>query len=99
LALEAKERDQVLRYVGVVSVEESKCRVELRRYDQGHPFGRLKGSDNIVSFRTWRYDNQPLVVQGPGAGADVTAGGVFADLLRLASYLGAPSSPMEGFSF
>ncbi|GJQ14358.1 hypothetical protein GpartN1_g6149.t1 [Galdieria partita] len=99
LALQAKENNQVLRYVGVVSVEQHNCRVELRRYDQVHPFGRLKGSDNIVSFRTWRYDNQPLVVQGPGAGADVTAGGVFADLLRLASYLGAPSSPMGDFSF
>ena len=38
-----------------------------------------------------RYSKQPLIVRGPGAGAEVTAGGVFADLLRLAAYLGAPS--------
>ena len=49
----------------------------------------LGGSDNIVLFRTERYDAQPLVIQGPGAGPEVTSGGVFADLLKLASFLGA----------
>ena len=77
--------------VGVVDVENQKGSVELRQYDKNHPFGSLKGSDNIISFRTERYDEQPLIVRGPGAGADVTAGGVFGDLLRLAAYLGAPS--------
>ena len=48
----------------------------------------IEGSDNIVAFTTMRYHTQSLIVQGPGAGPDVTAGGVFADLLRLASYLG-----------
>ena len=82
---------QVLRYVGVVDVPAGRGAVELRRYPKNHPFAQLNGSDNIIAFTTKRYAKQPLVVRGPGAGADVTAGGVFADLLRLAAYLGAPS--------
>lgn len=92
MATEAAEAGELLRYVGVVDARNGKCAVELRRYMKSHPFGRLQGSDNIVSFRTARYNAQPLVVQGPGAGADVTAAGVFGDLLRLTGYLGAPSS-------
>jgi aspartokinase/homoserine dehydrogenase 1 len=88
---EASSRDQVLRYVGVVDVQNRRCAVELRAYPRSHPFGGLEGSDNIVCFRTVRYDAQPLVVRGPGAGAQVTAAGVFADLLRLAGHFGAPS--------
>ena len=66
--------------------------VELRRYKSDHPFGQLSGSDNIISFETKRYVGpSTLVVRGPGAGAEVTAGGVFGDLLRVAQYLGAPS--------
>lgn len=91
MANDAARAGELLRYVGVVDAQTGKCTVELRRYSSSHPFGRLEGSDNIVSFRTKRYDAQPLVVQGPGAGADVTAAGVFADLLRLTGYLGAPS--------
>ena len=66
-------------------------RVELRRYRKDHPFAQLSGSDNIIAFTTTRYKEQPLIVRGPGAGAQVTAGGIFSDILRLASYLGAPS--------
>lgn len=65
--------------------------VELRRYKKDHPFAQLSGSDNIIAFTTRRYNKQPLIVRGPGAGAQVTAGGIFSDILRLASYLGAPS--------
>lgn len=89
---EAAQAGELLRYVGLVDAQTGKCSVELRKYSKSHPFGRLQGSDNIVSFRTKRYDAQPLVVQGPGAGADVTAAGVFADLLRLTAHLGAPSA-------
>lgn len=78
-------------YVGVVDVENKRGSVELKRYPMSHAFAQLSGSDNIISFRTTRYDTQPLIVRGPGAGPEVTAGGVFADLLRLAAYLGAPS--------
>ncbi|KAL5206276.1 hypothetical protein ABZP36_034485 [Zizania latifolia] len=88
---EAEAAGEVLRYVGVVDVANRKGRVELQRYKREHPFAQLSGSDNIIAFTTSRYKEQPLMVRGPGAGAEVTAGGVFCDILRLASYLGAPS--------
>ena len=84
----ARSRSQVLRFVGVIDPAEG-CRVSLRSYDLDHPFARIRLTDNIVTFSTARYRENPLVVQGPGAGPAVTAGGVFADLLRLANYLGA----------
>ncbi|KAG2450947.1 hypothetical protein HYH02_004219 [Chlamydomonas schloesseri] len=77
--------------VGVVDAQNGKGSVELCRYPKSHPFAQLQGSDNIISFTTARYFKQPLIVRGPGAGADVMAAGVFSDLLRLAAYLGAPS--------
>ena len=61
--------------------------VELRRYPRTHPFAGIDLTDNIVQFTTSRYHANPLVVRGPGAGPEVTAGGVFADLLRLAAYV------------
>lgn len=82
---------KVLRFVGVVDVVNEKGEVKLRRYKKDHPFAQLSGSDNIIAFTTTRYMEQPLIVRGPGAGAQVTAAGVFSDILRLASYLGAPS--------
>lgn len=88
---DADSSAEVLRYVGVVDTLDNKGHVELRRYSKAHPFAQLYGSDNIIAFTTTRYHKQPLIVRGPGAGAEVTAGGVFSDILRLASYLGAPS--------
>lgn len=88
---DAESSGEVLRYVGVVDTLSNEGRVELKRYSKGHPFAQLNGSDNIILFTTKRYHEQPLIVRGPGAGAEVTAGGVFSDILRLASYLGAPS--------
>jgi aspartokinase/homoserine dehydrogenase 1 len=85
----AAQRAHVLRFVGSVD-REGRARVALREYPDTHPFARIELTDNIVLFRTSRYHENPLVVQGPGAGREVTAAGVFADLLRLASYLGAP---------
>ena len=84
---QARGRGEVLRYVGVVNPE-GQCSVELKSYPSSHAFAGTSGSDNIVAFTTQRYHTQSLIVQGPGAGTEVTAGGVFADLLRLASYLG-----------
>ncbi len=85
----ARASGHVLRYVGVINNDGSMS-AGLRTYPLDHPFASLKGSDNIVSFQTVRYNTQPMIVRGPGAGPEVTAAGVFADLLRLASFLGAP---------
>ncbi len=84
---EAKARGEVLRYVGMIDPGVG-CSVGLKSYPRTHAFAGTSGSDNIVAFTTKRYHTQSLIVQGPGAGPEVTAGGVFADLLRLASYLG-----------
>lgn len=89
---EAAAAGEKLRYVGVVDVKNGTGVVELRRYKADHPFAQLSGSDNIISFETKRYLNGgTLVIRGPGAGAEVTAGGVFGDVLRVCQYLGAPS--------
>lgn len=89
LRRDAAERGEVLRFVGRVD-RQGKASVGLHAYPTAHPFARIQLTDNIVLFRTSRYRENPLVVQGPGAGREVTAAGAFADLLRLASYLGAP---------
>ena len=59
----------------------------LQEFPRSHPIASAKGSDNIIAFTTKRYSRTPLVVQGPGAGADVTAMGVFSDILKLLHYL------------
>ena len=81
----ARSRGAVLRYVGVL--EGDRARAEMREFPRDHPFAGTKGSDNIIAFTTKRYSRTPLVVQGPGAGADVTAMGVFSDILKLLHYL------------
>ncbi|CAI5471405.1 unnamed protein product [Closterium sp. Yama58-4] len=87
---EAQAANEVLRFVGIVDMAKGGASVELRRYPKTHPFASLTGSDNMISFQTERYFDMPLVVRGPGAGAAVTAAGVFTDLLRLCSHVGAP---------
>ncbi len=84
----AKARGKVLRYVGRLTAD-GKATVGVVELDQKHAFANIALTDNVVRFATRRYCNNPLIVQGPGAGPEVTAGGVFADLLRLAAYLGA----------
>jgi aspartokinase/homoserine dehydrogenase 1 len=84
----AKAKSEVLKYVGRID-NQGKASVRLASYPANHPFAQISATDNIVAFRTSRYDSQPLYVRGPGAGREVTAAGVFADLLRLCSYLGA----------
>jgi aspartokinase/homoserine dehydrogenase 1 len=88
LLSEAQAASEVLRYVGSVSPG-GKTSVALKRYPKTHPFASLSGTDNIFAFTTKRYRKQPLIIQGPGAGPEVTAGGVFGDLLRLAAYVGS----------
>jgi aspartokinase/homoserine dehydrogenase 1 len=85
----ARSRNRVLRYVGALDAASNKATVGLVELDRSHPFANINLTDNVVRFVTSRYDQNPLVVQGPGAGPAVTAGGVFADLLRVCSYLGA----------
>jgi aspartokinase/homoserine dehydrogenase 1 len=86
LVEQATAQGEVLRYIA--TLENGKATVELRTVGQTHPFYTLSGSDNIVSFTTERYKDRPLVVKGPGAGAEVTASGVFADIMSISSYLG-----------
>ncbi len=85
-----RDGGEVIRYAGMIDPKAG-CSVQLKSYPRSHVFAGTSGSDNIVAFKTQRYHPQALIVQGPGAGPDVTAGGVFADLLRLASYLGGPN--------
>jgi aspartokinase/homoserine dehydrogenase 1 len=85
---DARAAGQVLRYVGRIDAR-GRATVGLTRLDAKHAFGNIALTDNVVRFATRRYCDNPLIVQGPGAGPEVTAGGVFSDLLRLAAYLGA----------
>ncbi|QII69330.1 bifunctional aspartate kinase/homoserine dehydrogenase I [Apibacter sp. B3706] len=77
----AENENKVLRYIG--KLEDGKASVNLEFVDASHPFYNLTGSDNIISFTTERYKFNPLVIKGPGAGAEVTAAGVFADLINV----------------
>jgi aspartokinase/homoserine dehydrogenase 1 len=85
----AKAKGRVLRYVGSLDAATRRASVGLVEVEPSHAFANINLTDNIVRFVTSRYDRNPLVVQGPGAGPAVTAGGVFADLLRVCAYLGA----------
>ncbi|MGH8269884.1 MAG: bifunctional aspartate kinase/homoserine dehydrogenase I, partial [Steroidobacteraceae bacterium] len=92
----ARARGKVLRYVGRLSCARGSdgrpagsATLGLMELDARHPFANIALTDNVVRFATSRYCDNPLIVQGPGAGPEVTAGGVFADLLRLCAYLGA----------
>lgn len=95
----AFKENQVLRFVGVIDVASGLIKADLEkfvpcltdgpllikpRYPNTHPFATsLGGSDNIIMFHTERYGARPLIVQGAGAGAAVTAMGVLSDLLKL----------------
>jgi aspartokinase/homoserine dehydrogenase 1 len=82
----ARAQDKNLRYVARLGID-GKAGVGLEAVERSHAFSHINLTDNIVQFESARYSDNPLVIQGPGAGPDVTAGGVFSDLLRLASYL------------
>ena len=85
----ARGKALVLRYVADVDLKAAKARVRLEAYPLDHPFANISLTDNIVQFVTRRYCENPLIIRGPGAGPDVTAAGIFADLLRLCSMLSA----------
>ena len=84
----AAKAGKVLRYVGRVEAS-GRATVGLAEFDRRHPFANIALTDNVVRYTTSRYNENPLIVQGPGAGPEVTAGGVFGDILRLCAYLGA----------
>lgn len=86
--LAAKASGKVLRYVARLDAGGT-ARVGLTELSPDHAFAHIRLTDNVVQFTTRRYRDNPLVVQGPGAGPEVTAAGVFADLLRVAASLGA----------
>ncbi len=72
-----------LKYVAEFS--NGNAKVSLKEIPDGHPFYNLKGKDNIVMFYTKRYPEQPMIIKGAGAGADVTASGLFADIIKIAN--------------
>jgi aspartokinase/homoserine dehydrogenase 1 len=80
----AKSNSCQLKYVA--QFNNGKASVGLKEIPAGHPFYNLEGKDNIVMFYTERYPEQPLIIKGAGAGADVTASGLFADIIKTANY-------------
>ncbi len=84
LVAEAEAKNHRLKYVA--QLDNGKASVGLQSVPEGHPFYDLKGSDNIVLFFTDRYPEQPMQIKGAGAGGDVTASGLFADIIRTATY-------------
>ena len=84
---EARDAGKTLRYVARLT-DQGEASVGLEKVAADAPFSNISSTDNIVQFVTDRYATNPLVIQGPGAGPEVTAGGVFGDLLKLAMILG-----------
>ena len=82
---EVEAAGQKLRFIA--TLEGGKASVSLKAVGQDHPFYSLSGSDNMIVFTTERYKERPLVVRGPGAGAEVTAAGVFAEIISIGNYL------------
>ena len=85
LKKDAEANGNVMRYMAVI--EDGKVQIALKQVDTQHPFYNLSGSDNMIVFTTARYKNNPLVIKGPGAGAEVTAAGVFAEIITIGNYL------------
>ena len=85
----AQASGRVLRYVGRIDADSGTASVGVAEIDKSHPFAHINLTDNVVRFVSGRYNESPLVVQGPGAGPAVTAAGVFADLLQVCAYVGS----------
>lgn len=86
LVAPAKAKNEKLCYVAAIDADGA-LQVDIKSFPAAHAFARMEGTDNMLIFHTRRYNKNPLIIQGPGAGAEVTAAGVFADLLRLVSFL------------
>ncbi len=81
---EAVAKGEKLRFMA--TLENGKAKVGLNSLPNSHPFSSLSGSDNMILMTTDRYHDRPMIIRGPGAGADVTAAGVFADVIRIGNY-------------
>lgn len=81
MKFQAEHDKKVLRYIG--KLENGQVKISLAMVDESHPFYALSGSDNIISFTTDRYSERSMVIKGPGAGAELTAAGVFADIVNV----------------
>ena len=73
------------KYRFVATMENGDCSVGLQEVDMRHPFYELEGSNNIIMIKTERYYDYPMIIKGYGAGASVTAAGVFADIMSIAN--------------
>lgn len=80
----AEAKGEKLRFMA--TLENGKAKVGLNSLPLAHPFSGLGGSDNMILLTTDRYRDRPMIIRGPGAGADVTAAGVFADVIRIGNY-------------
>ncbi len=90
LDAEFEQRRKVLESKGykwkfVAKMDNGVCSVSLQEVDARHPFYNLEGSNNIILLTTERYHDYPMMIQGYGAGASVTAAGVFADIMSIAN--------------
>jgi len=85
LVKEAESKNERLRFIA--KFENGKGQISLQSVDQSNPFYSLSGSDNMIVFHSQRYSATPLVVRGPGAGADVTAAGVLSEIITMSSLL------------
>eukprot|EP00928_Gymnodinium_smaydae_P038291 TRINITY_DN2643_c0_g1_i1.p1 TRINITY_DN2643_c0_g1~~TRINITY_DN2643_c0_g1_i1.p1 ORF type:complete len:429 (+),score=61.30 TRINITY_DN2643_c0_g1_i1:71-1357(+) len=90
LISEAEAAGEVLRFVGAIDVKAGTASVKLGRYAKTHPFAGTQFADNIATFSTKWYNPRPLVVQGPGAGAEVTAAGIFGNILEVVNAMKTP---------
>jgi homoserine dehydrogenase len=83
IKMKAQSQGKVVRFVGSIDMASKSVKVGLDMFDKSHPIAALKGSDNIISFYTKRYGSNPLIIQGAGAGGEVTAMGVTSDLIKV----------------
>jgi aspartokinase/homoserine dehydrogenase 1 len=83
----AEAANEILRFVGSIDIKAGTASVKLGRFPKDHPFASTQFADNIVTYNTKWYSPRPLVIQGPGAGAEVTAAGVFGNVMESMSAL------------
>jgi len=96
---EAEAAGEVLRFVGTVDVNAGKGYVKLGRFPKNHPFAGTQFADNIAVFKTKFYTPRPLVVQGPGAGASVTAAGIFGNVLEIMQSMRLAQSTLRSSTY